>query len=198
MVGISTAVIALLLVVLLVSFRIDRRRFHRLSLYDGLTGVYNHRSFHQEVQAALRRLGSRNAPAVLVAADVDLFKKINDRYGHQGGDRVLSRLGEILRDQFPPPCILGRIGGEEFGIFMPEQNRLQALQRIHTLRSTLGTVDFQGREIDFTLSFGMVESRGNVRLESLRRRADDALYRAKRAGRNEVVDAADLESAGER
>jgi diguanylate cyclase (GGDEF)-like protein len=194
-VGLSTATVALLLIGLLVSFRIDRRRFRRLSQYDGLTGLYNHRSFHQEVQEALRRLGARNAPAVLVAADVDLFKKINDRYGHQAGDRVLQHLGEVLREQFPPPCLLGRIGGEEFGIFVPDQNRLQVRQRIHALRSSLGAVEFQGRSIEFTLSFGLIESRGNARLETMRRRADEALYRAKRSGRDELIDAADLDPA---
>lgn len=194
-VGLSTAIVALLLIGLLVSFRLDRRRFRRLSQYDGLTGLYNHRSFHQEVQAALRRLGAKNAPAVLVAADVDLFKKINDRYGHQAGDRVLKHLGEVLREQFPPPCLLGRIGGEEFGIFIPEQNRLQVRQRIHALRSGLGKVDFQGRTMEFTLSFGLIESRGNARLETMRRRADEALYRAKRSGRDELIDAADLDQA---
>ncbi|PKL96451.1 MAG: GGDEF domain-containing protein, partial [Gammaproteobacteria bacterium HGW-Gammaproteobacteria-8] len=173
----------------------DRRRFRRLSQYDGLTGLLNHRCFHQEVQTALRQLGARNAPAVLVAADVDLFKKINDRYGHQAGDCVLRHLGEMMRNQFPSPCILGRIGGEEFGIFIPEQNRLQVRQRIHSLRSALGPVEYQGRAIGFTLSFGLVESRGNARLETLRKRADDDLYRAKRSGRNELVDAADLEPA---
>lgn len=191
-VGISTASVALLLIGLLVTFRIDRRRFRRLSQYDGLTGLYNHRCFHQLVQSALRQMGAKNAPAVLVAADVDLFKKINDRYGHQAGDRVLHHLGEVLRDLFPSPCILGRIGGEEFGIFVPEQNRLQVRQRIHGLRSALGPVDHQGRQIEFTLSFGLVESRGDARLESLRRRADEALYRAKRSGRDELIDAADL------
>jgi len=133
--------------------------------------------------------------AVLVAADVDLFKKINDRFGHQAGDRVLRHLGEILRDKFPAPCILGRIGGEEFGIFIPEQNRLQVRQRIHGLRDALEPVEYQRRTIEFTLSFGLVESRGNARLETLRRRADDALYRAKRSGRDELIDAADLDTS---
>jgi len=194
-VGVSTATVALLLVGLLVTFRIDRRRFRRLSRYDGLTGLYNHRCFHQQVEAALRELGTENAPAVLVAADVDLFKKINDRFGHQAGDRVLRHLGEILRDKFPAPCILGRIGGEEFGIFIPEQNRLQVRQRIHGLRDALEPVEYQRRTIEFTLSFGLVESRGNARLETLRRRADDALYRAKRSGRDELIDAADLDTS---
>ena len=164
--------IGLLLVGLLLRFRADRRRYRRLSEIDGLTRVFNHRRFHHAVEESLAENRTRGKVCSLVAADVDLFKQINDRYGHQAGDQVLRRLGALLLEQFPAPCIVGRIGGEEFAIFLPGHNRLQAHQ--------------------VTLSFGLVESRRESRLEKLRARADHALYRAKRAGRNQVIDAADL------
>ena len=185
-------VVGALLIGVLLRFRADRRRFRLLSEIDGLTGLFNHRRFHHAVEDALRRAREQGRVSALVAADVDLFKQVNDRYGHQAGDQVLRKLGALLRDQFPAPCITGRVGGEEFAIFMPDHNRLQARQRIAGFRDRIEPIDYEGRSIAVTLSFGLVESRRETRLERLRTRADQALYQAKRAGRNQVVDAADL------
>lgn len=186
--------IGLLLVGLLLRFRADRRRYRRLSEIDGLTRVFNHRRFHHAVEESLAENRARGKVCSLVAADVDLFKQINDRYGHQAGDQVLRRLGALLLEQFPEPCLVGRIGGEEFAIFLPGHNRLQAHQRIGEFRDRIRPVEFNGHSIAVTLSFGLVEARRESRLEKLRARADHALYRAKRAGRNQVIDAADLGS----
>jgi diguanylate cyclase (GGDEF)-like protein len=184
--------IGLLLVGLLLRFRADRRRYRRLSEIDGLTGVFNHRRFHHAVEDSLAENRAHGKVCSLVAADVDLFKQINDRYGHQAGDQVLCKLGALLLEQFPAPCIVGRIGGEEFAIFLPGHNRLQAHQRIGEFRDRIRPIEFNGHLMEVTLSFGLVESRRESRLEKLRARADHALYRAKRAGRNQVIDAADL------
>jgi len=181
-----------LLVGLLVRFRADRRRYRRLSEIDGLTRLFNHRRFHHAVEESLAENRAHGKVCSLVAADVDLFKQINDRYGHQAGDQVLRKLGALLLEQFPAPCIVGRIGGEEFAIFLPGHNRLQAHQRIGAFRDRIRPIEFNGHSIEVTLSFGLIESRRESRLEKLRARSDDALYRAKRAGRNQVVDAADL------
>lgn len=188
--GAMAGLIVFLLLVLLVRFQVDRKRFRRLSRIDGLTGVFNHRQFHQTVQQALAESRGTRRPSVLVAADVDLFKQVNDRYGHQAGDAVLKYLGRKLREHFAPPCIVGRVGGEEFAIFLPDHNRLQARQRIQLFRLTLEPVRFGDFEIEVTMSFGLSEARTESRLERLRGRADEALYRAKRFGRNVVVDAA--------
>jgi len=187
--------IGLLLVGLLLRFRADRRRYRKLSEIDGLTRVFNHRRFHHAVEDSLAENRAHGRVCSLVAADVDLFKQINDRYGHQAGDQVLRRLGALLLEQFPAPCIVGRIGGEEFAVFLPGHNRLQAHQRIGDFRDRIRPVEFNGHSIEVTLSFGLVESRRESRLEKLRARADHALYRAKRAGRNQVIDAADLAAA---
>jgi len=186
------SLIGLLLVGLLLRFRADRRRFRTLSQVDGLTGLYNHRRFHHAVEGALGQSREQGRVSALVAADVDLFKQVNDRHGHQAGDHVLRRLGALLREQFPDPCITGRIGGEEFAIFLPGHNRLQARQRIAEFRERIPPIEFEGRSIEVTLSFGLVESRRETRLESLRTLADRALYKAKRSGRNQIVDAAEL------
>lgn len=185
-------VIGVLLMGLLLRFRFDRRRYRRLSEIDGLTGLCNHSRFHQAVEHALAEHRERGRACSLIAADVDLFKQINDRYGHQAGDEVLRKLGTLLLEQFPAPCIVGRVGGEEFAVFLPGHNRLQAIQRIREFSDCIKPIEFNGKTIDVTLSFGLAESRKESRLERLRSRADEALYRAKRAGRNQVVDAADL------
>lgn len=190
--GIMLALIMLLLFGLLIRFRVDRRRFRQLSEIDGLTGLFNHRRFHQGAEQALARARAAGEVCTLVAADVDLFKQVNDRYGHRAGDRVLQQLGALLRNRFPPPCLAGRVGGEEFAIFLPGNNRLQARQRIQGLRESLGPIEYDGQLIEVTLSFGLVEARRETRLERLRASADHALYRAKRAGRNQLVDVADL------
>ena len=191
--GATLVIIVLLLIALLWRFRLDRRRYRRMSELDGLTGLYNHSRFHQKVEDALSRARQQHRVCTLVAADVDLFKQINDRYGHQAGDAVLRSLSAQLRERFPSPCIVGRVGGEEFAIFLPDHNRLQARQRIRALQESVRPVEYEGQIIRFTLSFGLAESRGsNVRLEQLRSSADHALYRAKRAGRNQLFDASDL------
>jgi diguanylate cyclase (GGDEF)-like protein len=190
--AVAAGVIVVLLVALLIRFRRDRRRFRKLSEVDGLTGLYNHRQFHQKVARSMDESSDAHGVCSLIAADVDLFKQINDRYGHRAGDDVLRWISALLREHFPPPCIVGRVGGEEFAVYLPGFNRLQAQQRIRALVDALGPVSFEDHTIEFTLSFGLVESRArSERLERLRSRADRALYRAKRAGRNQIVDGSD-------
>ncbi|HKL50875.1 MAG TPA: GGDEF domain-containing protein [Wenzhouxiangellaceae bacterium] len=190
--GTMLLIIGLLLTGLLLRFRADRHRFRRMSEIDGLTGLYNHRRFHHAVEDSLAENRERGRVCSLVAADVDLFKQINDRYGHQAGDQVLRKLGALLLEHFPAPCIVGRIGGEEFAIFLPGHNRLQAHQRIREFRDGIRPIEFNGHSIEVTLSFGLLESRRASRLESMRARADQALYKAKRSGRNQMIDAANM------
>ncbi|MCA1779669.1 MAG: diguanylate cyclase [Xanthomonadaceae bacterium] len=190
--GMMIGLVVLLLAGLLLRFRADRRRYRALASTDGLTGLLNHAAFHRETEQALADAGSPDRVCCLIAADVDFFKQVNDRYGHQAGDAVLSYLGRLLREQFPPPCIVGRIGGEEFGIFLPDHNRLQARQRLRAFRKQIKPVRFDGLPIEITLSFGLSETRRESRIETVRGWADEALYRAKRSGRNELVDANDL------
>lgn len=200
--GLGLGIVVLALMAgLLVKLRVERGRLKRLTRVDGLTGLLNHRAFHDSVARQLEAGGAGDdqagprrspAPGTLVAADIDLFKRVNDRHGHQAGDAVLRALGATLREHFAPPCVVGRVGGEEFAIWIPGCNRLQARQRITLLRQALGPVEFRGKSISYTMSFGLVEVRGQARLEHLRIQADRALYRAKRAGRDEIVDAGDL------
>jgi diguanylate cyclase (GGDEF)-like protein len=184
--------IALLLTGLILRFRADRRRFQQLSERDGLTGLLNHNRFHRAANAALRQARLDGRPCTLIAADVDFFKKINDRHGHRAGDAVLVALAQRLNEAFPAPAIVGRVGGEEFAIILPGENRLQARQRVEHLRRALTPVRSGQDTIDFTLSFGLAEARRKGRLERLRILADEALYRAKRSGRDQVIDVADL------
>ncbi|MFU8877277.1 MAG: diguanylate cyclase domain-containing protein, partial [Wenzhouxiangellaceae bacterium] len=123
LVMVTTSLVLLLMLGLILRFRSDRKRFARISRVDGLTGLLNHRFFHQSASQSLSRSGQRGRACSLVAADVDLFKQINDRHGHRAGDAVLAGLGKLLQECFPPPAVVGRVGGEEFAIFLPDHNR---------------------------------------------------------------------------
>jgi len=183
-----TATLVVLLLLLFWVFRSDRRRFRSLANADPLTGLYNHSRFHQRVTRQLDQRRGRGLAGTLIAIDIDYFKQINDRHGHQTGDVVLRELAVLLREHFPPPRLVGRVGGEEFAVFLPDENRVQAQQRLTRLRERIAATRFSDKSLEITLSYGIAEARGRAGLEVLRSRADQALYRAKRDGRDRAVD----------
>ncbi|MGV3491052.1 MAG: diguanylate cyclase domain-containing protein [Devosia sp.] len=155
---------------------------------DPLSGIYNRRGFEDRAEPGLQ---SRSLPASLVLADLDGFKSINDAYGHDVGDTVIVRFAKLLQQMAPKNAVVGRLGGEEFAIFLPETNASAARLLAESLRVAFGTgfVDgLAGRRC--TASFGVAERDGEETLADLRRRADTALYAAKRDGRDRVVIAA--------
>ncbi len=156
------------------------QRAHAAALHradaDGLTGVLKRRSFFEKLDA----LAPDRAVGV-VSLDVDLFKHLNDEYGHLTGDRVLSELGELLRTSAPPDALIGRLGGEEFTLVCPGLTPDDAHRLAKRLRH--GATRFP--TVAITLSLG-VASGPAADLPQLLRDADSALYAAKRAGRNRV------------
>lgn len=154
---------------------------------DGLTGLANRRAFDatiDELFSAYRR-GGRSF--VLAMLDIDHFKKINDTYGHQAGDDVLTFVAEALRDEFADVYLVARYGGEEFALIMPGPLRTAA-ERIDALRRRLSTekIFAAGRNLSVTVSCGVSEPRDEAAASWLIRRADEALYAAKNMGRNRV------------
>jgi diguanylate cyclase (GGDEF)-like protein len=152
---------------------------------DWLTGVYNRRGF----EARVRSLRSgEDVSVALIVCDVDNFKRINDLYGHQSGDKVLSRVAEVLQEAVRKNDVLGRIGGEEFGIFLPATDAPEALRCAERLR---GAVEHAVRGPDdaapVTISAGVAHTDLSEPWDALYQRADAKLYQAKRAGRNRVV-----------
>ena len=131
------------------------------------------------------------APLAILMIDVDDFKTINDTFGHPAGDRVLSVLGKLLQDNCRRENIVARYGGEEFAVLLTNTGLTvaAALQIAERLRKVLGTQDFafSGRKVRLTVSIGVAYSTGKSTLpETMLAQADQALYQAKRSGKNRV------------
>ncbi len=167
----------------------QRRRYRELSERDGLTGLLNHQQVRQRGERAFAHSRRSLRPFTAVVADIDHFKRINDRYGHAAGDAVLRQLGALLAEVFPPEALLGRSGGEEFTILLPataEQTRFL----IEDLRGRIEPVTIYGHRVEYSLSFGLCQAtERQAALEQTLRAADMALYEAKRGGRDRVCDA---------
>jgi diguanylate cyclase (GGDEF)-like protein len=161
----------------------------RLATTDDLTGLYNRRHFLALAEDERRRHERKHRSLALLILDIDLFKSINDRFGHDVGDAVICHVASICREGMLGFDILARIGGEEFVLLLPETTGEQAMILAERVRQRLeahpSTVD--GADVRVTASIGVSE--GGAQSESigdLMKRADQALYQAKRDGRNRV------------
>lgn len=171
------------------SLRDKLERAHLAATLDSLTQVFNRNSFTRLLEQALS-----NAPqgVALVMLDIDHFKQFNDQYGHPLGDRVLQHVGQVLRNSLPPRAMAARYGGEEFCVILRECTDLTNAQAFaEQLRLKIQSLRIKVRSTDkvldtITASFGVALAETGDNLESLLTRADDALYRAKRNGRNQV------------
>lgn len=161
-----------------------------LSITDPLTHLHNRRHLMEMVEKEFQRASRKGAHLSLVIMDIDYFKKINDTYGHQEGDRVLTILAEIVRKRLRSYDLAARYGGEEFVLLLPETPINEALSIAERLRLEVQDHSFEGalQGLVITISLGVatypsprVES-----IDSLFRQADEALYRAKQGGRNRV------------
>lgn len=164
----------------------DHRKLVHSAQTDGLTQVYNKKHTQYAIDAVLQTMHSGSEHAFLIL-DLDKFKDINDTYGHSVGDTILQRVGEFLRNQFRDDDIIGRIGGDEFIIFMKHiDSRANALRRIETMLEDIRTMKHEelgGQHITF--SAGVVFSpESGVTFKDLYLSADQALYQTKREGRD--------------
>lgn len=183
---------ALLALLGIIAFQqLQRNRAMRvLAMTDDLTGLPNRRQILEYLERCRVEAAERGAPLALIAFDVDHFKRINDRFGHGGGDRVLASVAQRVASGLRADDRVGRIGGEEFLVVLPSTALVEAEVIAERLRGVVESARLDGAAEDarFSASFGVVESTAEDRdSESLLKRADDALYRAKREGRNRVV-----------
>ena len=160
-----------------------------LATTDDLTGVCNRRHFLERAERELARTQRFHRPMSLLMIDLDHFKSVNDRHGHARGDAVLRQVGEILRCQTRGADLVGRMGGEEFAIMLVETDLSTALDIAERIREAVEhRAEVEGSEehrLTVSLGVAQVES-DNETVASLLKRADDALYAAKRRGRNRV------------
>lgn len=159
--------------------------------HDFLTGLANRQHFQRQFETELARSKRYGRAGALLLLDLDHFKRVNDRYGHDLGDHVLKELARLVQDRLRTADTFARWGGEEFCILLPETGRAEALEVAERIRRDVEMHPF-GREPDrpirITLSIGLTGIDADVdRIETAMRRADEALYDAKRAGRNRVV-----------
>jgi diguanylate cyclase (GGDEF)-like protein/PAS domain S-box-containing protein len=165
----------------------------RAATTDPLTGLLNRRAF-QRAAADMMALARRGTPATLAILDLDHFKRVNDEHGHAAGDTALLMLADLLRDSLRPYDAIGRLGGEEFAILLHGLNLAAARPVCERLCRTLEGRSFAvpGGERSVTMSIGLAELCSGVSVDMVFDAADQALYRAKRAGRNRVEETADL------
>ncbi len=158
---------------------------------DFLTGVHNRRSFEDAATRELEERRQSREPLSLVMIDADHFKKVNDTYGHGTGDDVLKALANTLKAHVRAIDIVARLGGEEFVLLLPrtdEANAFAVAERVRTAVEQLGVSAADGTVVRFTVSTGVVEaSHAAASLEDLLHLADEALYEAKRQGRNRSI-----------
>jgi diguanylate cyclase (GGDEF)-like protein len=168
----------------------SQQDLRKSALTDALTGIFNRRAIvrESEREIALARRASR--PISVIAIDVDLFKSINDRYGHNGGDVALCAVADLLRTGLRRTDLIARLGGEEFACVLPETNIGGALHIAEKLRDRLAStpIALPGGNIQITFTAGVAQMVGSdLNFNSIMERADTALYRGKAAGRNCVV-----------
>lgn len=150
---------------------------------DSLTGLLNRRALEEEV----RRLHDEAAPYAVTMADLDEFKRLNDTFGHETGDRALRLFAKTLRDAVRDIDVVCRYGGEEFVVVFPHCSLVEAAAIVHRVREGLAHAVAGGEVPAFTASFGLADSTLASDFEGIAQLADTALYRAKQAGRNRLV-----------
>lgn len=164
----------------------DKKRAEELAITDRLTGLYNRLKLDEVLNYEIAQTRRYETPLSIIIIDIDHFKSVNDTYGHQTGDMVLIEAAQILRSCSRASDTSGRWGGEEFLIILPNTNLSGALEAAEKIRMAIENYPFSvvGQK---TASFGVSEFLANENENSFIERADQALYRAKTGGRNQVV-----------
>ena len=172
------------------ALRDSERKYKDLSITDELTQIYNSRHFYDRLTAEVERVVRYKHPLALLLLDIDNFKHYNDSYGHPAGDKVLADLGEILLECIRRTDTAFRYGGEEFTVILPETKDEGAVMVAERIRERFEAEAFSpepNETIHNTVSIGVAQYKPGEDLKSLVKRADTAMYDAKRQGKNRVI-----------
>jgi diguanylate cyclase (GGDEF)-like protein len=165
-------------------------KFQKLARRDGLTGIFNRQHFFDSAQEVLRYCARNNRAACVLVMDLDHFKSVNDMHGHAAGDDALKRAVAACQVLLRSIDVFGRLGGEEFAILLPDCPAAVARERADAMRESIAASRREGdaaADVLVTASFGVAATQDcGFNLASLLASADDAMYAAKRAGRNRV------------
>jgi diguanylate cyclase (GGDEF)-like protein len=165
-------------------------KLKRLSITDGLTKLYNSRYFYNQLKIEIDRTSRYQRPLSLLLLDIDKFKEYNDGYGHLEGDKILIRLGQIIKTCLRKMDTAYRYGGEEFTIILPETEGDEAATVAERIRSAVEAERFypqsENEPVSITVSIGVTEFSGKEEIAVFVQRADKAMYQSKQSGRNRV------------
>jgi diguanylate cyclase (GGDEF)-like protein len=179
----------------LAAVALDNVQMHQIlreeSIRDPLTGLFNRRYMQEALTQEIMKAKRNSRPLAVVMLDLDHFKNLNDTFGHDAGDEALRRLGLLLKTTIRSSDVVCRYGGEEFTLILPETSLNDTLQRMEQLRQDIKalTIRHEGKSIDHlsgSIGIAMYPQHG-LTAEALLKSADEALYRAKRGGRDQVV-----------
>lgn len=169
----------------------DVAELRDLAYRDEMTGLLNRRAFFDRANAEFEITKSSDEPMAVSILDIDHFKQINDKFGHSAGDNVLRKFGSLLKSSLRLHDIVGRIGGEEFAVCLPNTTPMQAYSILERLRTHVSKIEFfqneDGSNLPITVSIGVVGKTDQKELDGLMILADMALYRAKNQGRNRTI-----------
>ena len=166
------------------------KKLKKLAITDGLTNLYNSRYFYSQLELEVDRYRRYNHPLSLLLLDIDLFKQYNDAYGHIEGDKVLVKLGKVIKSCLRRMDTGYRYGGEEFTIILPETGSEEAKVVAERVKTTLNEATFTpepGTTVQITISIGLTEYSPNEDIASFVQRADRAMYMSKESGRNTIT-----------
>lgn len=169
------------LMVLLIKYYV-RDQLEYYANFDGLTGLLRGNAFENVCERERQRAIRFGTPLSLLVFDLDRFKEINDRYGHNAGDQVLASVGRTIREHIRRFDVAARLGGDEFAVLAPGSDLRQAADLAEKLRRTIQYLRY--RDISVTVSVGVTQYRGGEEYIAMYKRADELLYQAKDGGRN--------------
>ena len=174
-----------------------RELMHRQANHDTLTGLFNRRYLDDTLPRELNHARRKNSPISIAMLDIDHFKKFNDSFGHEAGDVILREIGHLFKESLRKSDIACRYGGEEFVLVLLDSTQEESHGRLDMIREQVKNLQIRYQEKllgKMTLSIGIVEANGNMlSAEELVTAADKALYAAKHAGRDCIINYSSLE-----